>query len=86
MIKDPVELISYCTVFMKYWAGLHGEKDAGDLRLGADELLKLGTAPTATGRTRNMPRQLQRPLQIREARDAADEEENMEEEEHDDTA
>jgi hypothetical protein len=71
---------------MKYWAGLHGEKDVEDLRLGADGLLKLDTAPTATGRTRNMPGQLQRPLQIREARVAADEEEDMEEKEHDDIA
>jgi hypothetical protein len=86
MIKDPIELISYSTVFMKYWAGLHGEKDVEDLRLGADGLLKLDTAPTATGRTRNMPGQLQRPLQIREARVAADEEEDMEEKEHDDIA
>jgi hypothetical protein len=54
MIKDPVKLISYSTVFMKYWVGLHGEKDAEDLRLGADGLLKLATTPTAAGRARSM--------------------------------
>jgi hypothetical protein len=53
MIKDPVKLISYSTVFMKYWVGLHGEKDAEDLRLGADGLLKLATTPTVAGRTRS---------------------------------
>jgi hypothetical protein len=86
MIKDPVELISYSTVFMKYWAGLHGEKDAEDLRLGADGLLKLATASTAAGRARNMPGQVQMPLQIREASDAVAEEDDMEVDEHVDIA
>jgi hypothetical protein len=30
---------------MKYLAGLHGEKDADDLRTGADGLLRLASAP-----------------------------------------
>jgi hypothetical protein len=42
-----VELISYSTVFMKYWAGLHGEKDAADLQAGADGLLRLASAATS---------------------------------------
>jgi hypothetical protein len=86
LIEDPVELISYSTVFMKYWACLHGEKDAEDLRLGADGLMKLATAQKATGGTRNMLAPVQRPLMIREARDVADEEDDMEEEEHTDIA
>jgi hypothetical protein len=39
MINNPAKLISYSTIFMKYWAGLHGEKDGEDLHAGADGLL-----------------------------------------------
>jgi hypothetical protein len=66
LIISLVELISYSTIFMKYWAGLHGKKDAEDLHAGADGLLRLasasnvGAAPGGFGHT-------QRPLQIREA-------------------
>jgi hypothetical protein len=41
MISSPFDLISYAAVFMNYWAGLHGEQDASDLRAGADGLLRL---------------------------------------------
>jgi hypothetical protein len=52
---------------MKYWACLHGEKDAEDLHAGADGLLRLASAtnlgsPTAPGGSG----QTQRPLQIRD--------------------
>jgi hypothetical protein len=67
---------------MKYWAGLHGEKDVEDLRLGADGLLKLATAQNTTEGARNRPIPMQRPLMIREARDDADEVDDMEEDEH----
>jgi hypothetical protein len=82
LIKDPVELISYSTVFMKYWAGSHGEKDADELRLGADGLLKLATASRTAGEARTGPGRGQRTLMIREARVSADETDDMEEEEH----
>jgi hypothetical protein len=71
---------------MKYWAGLHGEKDAEDLRLGADGLLKLATAQNAAGGARDRPVPIQRPLMIREARVADDEVEDMEEDDHTDIA
>jgi hypothetical protein len=71
---------------MKYWAGLHGEKDAEDLRMGADGLLKLATAQKTTEGARNRPVPVQRPLMIREARDVADEVDDMEEDEHADIA
>jgi hypothetical protein len=81
LIKDPVELISYSTVFMKYWAGLHGEKDAEDLRLGADGLLKLASAQNAEAGAQNRPTPTQRPLMIRDARNADVDEDDMEEDE-----
>jgi hypothetical protein len=64
-----VELISYSTVFMKYWAGLHGEKDADDLQAGADGLLRLASATTFgdAASQDDYPRQVQRPLRIRDA-------------------
>jgi hypothetical protein len=57
IIKSPLDLISYSTVFLKYWAGLHNEKDAEDLQAGADGLLRLASAtrvddaPGGVGRT-----------------------------------
>jgi hypothetical protein len=50
LIKNPFELISYSTMFMKHWAGLHDEKDADDIRAGADGLLRLAGASAAPGR------------------------------------
>jgi hypothetical protein len=41
MISSPFDLTSYAAVFMNYWAGLHGEQDASDLRAGADGLMRL---------------------------------------------
>jgi hypothetical protein len=68
LINNLVELISYSTVFMKHWAGLHGEKDADDLQAGADGLLWLASATnfSAAG-AQDGSRQPQRPLQIRDA-------------------
>jgi hypothetical protein len=62
-----VELISYSTVFMKYWAGLHGEKDADDLRAGADGLLRLASATTShAAASQDGARRMQSPLRIRD--------------------
>jgi hypothetical protein len=44
LIKNPFELISYSTVFMKHWTGLHEGKDAEDIRAGADGLSRLAGA------------------------------------------
>jgi hypothetical protein len=67
LIKNLVELITYSTVFMIHWEGLNSEKDAGDLRAGADGLLRLASATNAGGATQDGSRQHQRPLQIRDA-------------------
>ncbi|KAK1570145.1 hypothetical protein QYE76_027234 [Lolium multiflorum] len=61
--------------------GLHGEKDAEDLRVGADGLLKLANTQNATVGAQSRPPPAQRPLMIREPRNAdADVEDDMEEE------
>jgi hypothetical protein len=39
LIKSPLELICYATVFMKYWAGLNSTSDQEALRSGADAIL-----------------------------------------------
>jgi hypothetical protein len=43
LIHSPFELISYAVVFMNYWAGLYGEKDAADIQAGADNLMRLAS-------------------------------------------
>jgi hypothetical protein len=66
--NNHVELISYSTVFMKYWVGLHGEKDADDLKAGADGLLRLASAINfGTAAPQDGSRKIQRPLRIRDA-------------------
>jgi hypothetical protein len=68
LISNHVELISYSTVFIKYWAGLHSEKDTDDLQAGADGLLRLASATTfGVAPSQDVPRQVQRPLRIRDA-------------------
>jgi hypothetical protein len=63
-----VELISYSTIFMKYWAGLHSEKDADDLQAGADGLFRLASATNfGVDPSQDVPCQVQRPLRIRDA-------------------
>jgi hypothetical protein len=84
LIKKPVELISYSIVFMKHWAGLHSEKDADDLRAGADALLRLASTSNIGGATQDGSRQQQRPLQIRDARDSAADGDDMEVEDQED--
>jgi hypothetical protein len=37
----PFDLISYSTVFMKYWAGLNSSADQEMIRRGADNLLAI---------------------------------------------
>jgi hypothetical protein len=71
---------------MKYWAGLHGEKDAEDLRLGADGLLKLANIQNVAAGAQNRPPPVQSPLTIREARSADVDEDDMEEDDHVDIA
>jgi hypothetical protein len=44
LINSPFELISYAFVFMNYWTELHGERDATDIRAGADGLMQLAAA------------------------------------------
>jgi hypothetical protein len=44
LIKNPSELISFATVFMNYWAGLHSSPDAENIRAGAASLLQLATS------------------------------------------
>jgi hypothetical protein len=68
LISSHVELISYSTVFMKYWAGLHDEGDADDLRAGADGLLRLASATTPQVRSsQGGARRMNSPLRIRDA-------------------
>jgi hypothetical protein len=56
LIKSPSELISLSVVFMNYWAGLHGERDAGDIRAGADGLLRLAAAGAGNSSSGNARR------------------------------
>jgi hypothetical protein len=53
LISSPLDLISYAVVFMNYWAGLHGEKDAEDIRAGADGLMHLVAAGAGTSTSGN---------------------------------
>jgi hypothetical protein len=80
LINNPMELVSYSTVFMKYWAGLPGEKDDDDLLAGADGLLRLASATNlSAAAAHDGSRQLQRPLQIRDANaDAANDDMELE--------
>jgi hypothetical protein len=54
--------------------------------LGADGLLKFATAQNAAGGARDRPAPIQRPLMIRDAREADDEMDDMEEDDHADIA
>jgi hypothetical protein len=52
---------------MKYWAGLHGEKDDADLQAGADGLLRLASATTSNAAAfQDGARHVQSPLRIRD--------------------
>jgi hypothetical protein len=48
LIKSPSELISLSAVFMNYWACLHNSTDEGNIKSGADNLLRLAAAAAAT--------------------------------------
>ncbi|XP_071680257.1 uncharacterized protein [Lolium perenne] len=48
LINNPNELISFATVLMNYWAGLHNSSDAENIRAGAASLLQLATSVPAT--------------------------------------
>jgi hypothetical protein len=56
LINSPFELISYDVVFMNYWAGLRGERDAADIRAGADGLMRLATAGAGASSSGNVDR------------------------------
>jgi hypothetical protein len=56
LINSPFELISYAVVFMNYWAGLYGERDAADIRAGADGLMRLATAGAGASSSGNVDR------------------------------
>jgi hypothetical protein len=56
LISSPFELISYAVIFMNYWAGLHGERDASDLRAGADGLMRLAAAGAGASSSGNARR------------------------------
>jgi hypothetical protein len=56
LINTPFDLISYAVVFTNYWAGLHGEKDAEDIRAGADGLMRLVAAGAGTSSSGNVGR------------------------------
>jgi hypothetical protein len=43
LIKSPIDLICYATVFTKYWAGLNTDADQEAIRQGADALINMPT-------------------------------------------
>jgi hypothetical protein len=73
LISSPFELISYAAVFMKYWAGSHGDQDASDLRAGADGLLRLaGAAETGNSSSRSAGRVGQLRLEDKKSEGSSD--------------
>jgi hypothetical protein len=51
LIKSPIDLICYATVFMKYWAGLNTDADQEAIRRGADALINMATGSQMGVRT-----------------------------------
>jgi hypothetical protein len=47
---------------MKYWTGLHNEKDADDIQAGGDGLLRLAGSSGTGSAAQNAPGHQQRPL------------------------
>ena len=48
LINSPVDLVIYACVFIRYWAGLHGEEDRAVLQAGADTLQQNALADAVT--------------------------------------
>jgi hypothetical protein len=82
LIKKPFELISYSTVFMKHWAGLHNERDAKDTRAGVDCLLRLAGTSGNAGGDRSSTNQ-HRPLRLMDTGRSDEDAENVEMEDGD---
>jgi hypothetical protein len=49
LIKTPIELIHYATVFMNYWAGLNSDADQDNIRRGAGNLINAAQSMQADG-------------------------------------
>ena len=47
LINSHVDLVIYACVFIRYWAGLHGEDDRAVLQAGADTLQQNALADAA---------------------------------------
>jgi hypothetical protein len=54
LIKSPIELILYATVFMNYWAGLNSAADQENIRRGAGNLINVAQSMQNEGRRSNL--------------------------------
>jgi hypothetical protein len=54
LIKSPIELIHYATVFMNYWAGLNSIADQDNIRRGAGNLINVAQSMQDNGRGSNL--------------------------------
>jgi hypothetical protein len=54
LIKSPIELILYATVFMNYWAGLNSVADQENIRRGARNLVNVAESMHNEGRRSNL--------------------------------
>jgi hypothetical protein len=54
LIKSPIELILYATVFMNYWAGLNSVADQENIRRGAGNLINVAQSMQNKGRGSNL--------------------------------
>jgi hypothetical protein len=54
LIKSPIELIFYATVFMNYWAGLNSVADQENIRRGAGNLINVAQSMQNEGRGSNL--------------------------------
>jgi hypothetical protein len=54
LIKSPIELILYATVFMNYWAGLNSVADQENIRRGAGNLVNVAESMHNEGRRSNL--------------------------------
>jgi hypothetical protein len=54
LIKSPIKLIHYATVFMNYWAGLNSVADQDNIRRGAGNLINVAQSMQNDGRGNNL--------------------------------
>jgi hypothetical protein len=54
LIKSPIELIHYATVFMNYWACLNSVPDQDNIRRGAENLINVAQSMQDDGRGSNL--------------------------------